>query len=170
MRLPLVLILLTTAAMAAEKPRAPAPRAQPAGPKKLGMFEDWTAATHTEAGQTICYAFTRAQSSAPALRGRGEVVLTVTQRGGARDAVAFSAGFAYPAGATLTAVADQTPVAVYAAQRSAFARDGKAAVGAFQRARQIVLKSPSGKGSVTDAFSLRGFSAAYAATLKACSR
>ena len=34
-----------------------------AGPKQIGKFEDWTAATHSESGQTVCYAFTRVQSS-----------------------------------------------------------------------------------------------------------
>ena len=79
----------------------PSPRSRPAsGPKSIGKFEDWQAATHAEAGQTVCYAFTRAQTSAPPQsQGRGDVVLTVTQRPGGRDAVAISAGFAYPANA-----------------------------------------------------------------------
>ena len=57
----------------------------------------------------MCYAFTRAQSSAPAVPGRGDVVLTVTERTGGRDAVAISAGFAYAANAAVAVNVDQQP-------------------------------------------------------------
>jgi hypothetical protein len=146
---------------------APAP-AKPAGPKSIGTFEDWTAATNIEAGQTVCYAFTRAQSSNPASPGRGQVVLTVTERSGGRDAVAISAGFTYAATAAVAVAIDQTTMEFYTAQRSAFARDGHAAVLAFQKSGKVIAKSPGPKGTVTDQFSLKGFSAAYAAIGKAC--
>ena len=141
---------------------------KPAGPKSIGVFEDWTAATNMEAGQTVCYAFTRAQSSAPPMSGRGQVVLTVTERSGGRDAVAISAGFAYAATAAVAVAIDQTTMEFYTAQRSAFARDGHGAVTAFQKSGKVVAKSPAPKGTVTDQFSLRGFSAAYGAINKAC--
>jgi hypothetical protein len=146
----------------------PAPAAKPGGPKSIGTFEDWTAATNMEAGQTVCYAFTRAVSSSPALPGRGQVVLTVTERSGGRDAVALSAGFTYSASAAVAVAIDQTTMEFYTAQRSAFARDGHAAVGDFQRSARVTAKSPTAKGTVTDQFSLKGFSAAYAAVTKAC--
>ncbi|MEJ1976049.1 MAG: invasion associated locus B family protein [Acetobacteraceae bacterium] len=153
----------------------PAPRASrpapPPPPRSIGKFEEWTAATHQEAGQTVCYAFTRAVSSSPPLPGRGDVVLTVTQRpGGVRDAVAISAGFAYAPNAEVSLQVDQTNLSFYTAQRSAFARDGHAAVLAFAHGRQAVAKSPSLRNTVvTDTFSLRGFSPAFAAVNKACS-
>jgi hypothetical protein len=142
----------------------------PAAPRAIGKFEDWTAATHQEAGQTVCYAFTRATTSSPPLPGRGDVVLTVTQRpGGARDAVAISAGFAYTANAEVTVQVESTALPFYTAQRSAFARDGHAAVAAFERGRQAVAKSPGLRNAtVTDTFNLRGFSPALAAINKAC--
>ncbi len=142
----------------------------PVLPRPIGKFEDWTAATHQEAGQTVCYAFTRAASSTPAVPGRGDVVLTVTQRpGGTRDVVAISAGFAYTANAEVQMQVDQTSLPFYTAQRSAFARDGHAAVAAFGRGRQAVAKSPAPhNAAVTDTFNLRGFSPAFAAINKAC--
>ncbi len=141
-----------------------------ATPKAIGRFEDWTAATHEEAGQTVCYAFSRASSSVPALPGRGDVVLTVTQRpGGSRDSVALSAGFAYAAGADVTLRVDQASLAFYTAQRSAFARDGRSTIAALERGRHAIAKSPGPRGTlVVDTFSLRGFSPAYAAINKAC--
>ncbi len=142
----------------------------PASPRAIGKFEDWTAATHQEAGQTVCYAFTRAATSTPPVAGRGDVVLTVTQRpGGARDAVAISAGFAYAPNAEVALQIEGPALPFYTSQRSAFARDGHAVVSAFERGRQAVAKSPGPRGAtVTDTFNLHGFSPAYAAMNKAC--
>jgi len=155
------------------RPHAPArpgparPAAQ--APKSIGKFDDWQAATHQEAGQLVCYAFTRATASAPALPGRGDVVLTVTQRTGGRDAVAISAGFAYPASAEVQVGVDASQLPFYTANRSAFARDGKAVVATFTKGRQAIAVSPGPRNAqVSDTFSLRGFSPAYAAINKAC--
>jgi hypothetical protein len=139
------------------------------GPKAIGKFDDWIAATHKEAGQSVCYAFTRAQSSMPALAGRGAVVLTVAQRASGRDAVAIEAGFAFAPNATVTVQADQTGLDFYTAQRAAFARNGHAAVTAFQAAGRAIARSPGPReATVTDTFSLKGFSAAYTAISKTC--
>ncbi len=65
------------AAPALAQSRHTAPRAghgAPVPPHSLGKFEEWTVATHQEAGQTVCYALTRAMSSNPPLPGRGDVV------------------------------------------------------------------------------------------------
>lgn len=148
---------------------APAPPAASAAPKSIGKFDDWQAATHQEGGQLVCYAFVRAGGSQPALPGRGDVVLTVTQRSSGRDSVAISAGFPYAADTEAQMTVDQVQIAFYTAGRSAFARDGRAAVAAFAKGREAVAKSPGPRNiSVTDTFSLRGFSPAYAAINKAC--
>lgn len=143
------------------------PAARPEGPKALGQFDDWTAATHVEAGQTVCYAFTRAlPGTGP---GRSEAILTVTERPVGRDAVAISAGFAYPPNAAVDVDVEQTKLDFYTASRNAFARDGHAAVVAFEKGRQAVAHSPGPRGAaVTEAFSLHGFEAAYAAINKTC--
>ena len=148
----------------------PAPARSANAPKSVGKFEDWQAATHQEGGTLVCYAFTFASASAPVLPGRGNVVLTVTQRPGSHDAVAISAGFAYPAGSEAQLQVEGTQMPFYTANRSAFARDGRAVVAAFEKARQAVVKSPAPRNvSVSDTFSLRGFTPAYAAVNKACS-
>ena len=155
----------------APKPAAAAPAAASTAntPKRIGKFEDWTAATHVEAGQTVCYAFTTAQSSVPPVSGRGDVNLTVTERSPSRDAVAISAGFTYAANSAVAVQADTVAMEFYTAQRSAFARDGKAAVQAFLKGKQVLARSPNPKGgTVTDQFSTKGFTAAYAAINKAC--
>lgn len=169
MRIFLVILLcLPVFAHAQTKPAAKAAPAANA-PKALGKFDDWQAATFNEGGQTVCYAFTRARTSAPAVPGRGDVLLTVTHRQAVRDAVSLGAGFAYPAGATVTLQAEKVALDFYTDKRSAFARDGKAAVAAFSKSAGVVAKSPGPKAAVvTDSFSLKGFSKAYEAIGKAC--
>lgn len=161
--------LVIAAAPAAQKPPAHPAHPRANAPKSIGTYGDWQAATHVEAGQTVCYAFTRAQSSAPAMQGRGDVVLTVTERQSSRDAVAISAGFSYAANAAVNVQIDQIALDFYTAQRSAFARDGKAAVAAFRKANTAVAHSPGPKGAqLTDTFSLKGFDAAYSMINKTC--
>jgi hypothetical protein len=174
-RLLAVLVVLPVVSASAAETRTshPAPqrthRPSAAGPKRIGKFDDWQAATHQEAGQPVCYAFTRPTSSTPVLPGRGDVVLTVTERSGGRDAVALTAGFPYPPNAEVDLVAEGVTLPFYTSGRSAFARDGRAAVQLFSKGRQAVARSPGPRGTaVADTFSLRGFSQAYAAISKAC--
>jgi hypothetical protein len=142
---------------------------KPDGPKLIGKFDDWIAATHPESGVPVCYAFTRAQSSIPALAGRGGVVLTVTQRPSGRDAVAIESGFSFAPDATVTVQADQTGLDFYTHQRAAFARNGHDSVTAFKAAGRAIARSPGPHdATVTDTFSLKGFTAAYEAINKAC--
>lgn len=153
----------------AQVKKKPAATDQKAKPKLDGTFDDWTAVTHREAGQPVCYAFTRAQSSSPTLPGRGPAIMTVTQRASGRDAVAMEAGFAFAPGAAVTVQADQAGLEFYTAQRAAFARNGRAAVTAFQTAGRAIARSPGPKDvKVTDTFSLKGFKAAYAQISKSC--
>jgi hypothetical protein len=162
--LAVALLVLPTLADSAEKPKP-----KPTGPLAIGTFDDWTAATDKEGGQTICYAFTRAHASAPALSGRGDVVLTVTERPALRDAVAITAGYTFPPNAAGKLSVDASAFDFYTAQRSAFARDGRAVVRAMQHAKQAVMKAPGPKDAdITDTFSLRGFRRAYDAVLKHC--
>jgi hypothetical protein len=162
------LLLAMHPAFAAQKKPAPSP-SHANGARALGHYDDWVAAVHPESGQPVCYAFTRATKSSGAGPGRGDVVLTVTQRGAGHDTVAISAGFAYAPNASVHVDVDSNGFEFYTAQRSAFARDGHAAVAAFERGRQVVAHSPGPKGTViADSFSLRGFTAAYNAIRKAC--
>lgn len=152
-------------------PEKPPVKAVPAaGPKEIGKFEDWIAATHEESGQVVCYAFVRAKTSVPTLPNRGQVVLTVTERPSGRDAVALATGYGYPKGAAVTMQVLTTGLDFYTSGSDAFARDGKAAVAAFQKGEQAISRGPGPKEgqTVVDTFSLKGFSAAYAAINKAC--
>ena len=65
-RIPFLLCLsLVLAVPAAAQTKKPEPSAsgggrRPTRQRKSPQFDDWTAATHEEGGQTVCYAFTRA--------------------------------------------------------------------------------------------------------------
>lgn len=162
--LPLCLALVALPALAQQRPAAPA---QQPGPRQLGSFRDWTAATYQENGQKICYAFTRASKTEPARQG---VVLTVTHCPAGRDAVALSAGYAYPRNAEVTMAIGQTNLPFYTGGNSAFARDGAAVVAAMRGGSRAVMRGPGagGRGNANDQISLAGFSAAYDAIAREC--
>jgi hypothetical protein len=135
-------------------------------PKEIGQFTHWIAATHTEAGQLACYAFTRAGNEDPAT-GTGPV-LSVADRPSGRDVVAISGGPAFAKGSTLSVQVDHTALDFYTAGHDAFARDNKAAVAAFARGTTAVAHVPQAHGTSTLTFGLDGFSAAHEAMSKAC--
>jgi hypothetical protein len=148
-------------------------QAQQAAPTAIGSFQDWQAATFTEDGRRVCYAFTRAARSQPNVPNRGEVVLMVTHREGSRDQVAVRAGYTYPSGAEPSGVvearAGNVTLAFFTAGDAAFARDRAVTVEAFRRGRVLRLQGPGPRGgTVTDTFSLIGFTAAHRAISDAC--
>jgi hypothetical protein len=167
--IPVALVGLTAPPAAAAPKHHPAAKEAASKAKQLGKFDDWTAVTRDEGGQTVCYAFTYPSASVPKLSGRGKPVLTVTERPSGRDAVAFSAGFAFAANAETNLQVEQASLPFYTAGRFAFVRDGAAAVEAFRKGRDATMRSPASRGAqVSDTFSLSGFSAAYEAINKAC--
>jgi invasion protein IalB len=134
-----------------------------------GKFGDWTAATYGSGAAKACYAFTTAQGSAPAIAGRGAVMLTVTERKAAKDEVTLTAGYDYPAKATVSLNAGGGPIAFYTKGGTAFTSSGTAAITAFQAGSSAIAKSSAPGGvTVTDNFSLAGFSDAYSAITAAC--
>ncbi len=138
------------------------------GPNQ-GKYGDWTAAVYGSGGAKTCYAFTRATHSDPALPGRGTVMLTVTERAGAHDEVTLSAGYTYPRKAVVTLAVNSGTIDFYTKGDTAFTTDGGDAVTDFQQGSLASATSTKpGGGTVTDNFSLAGFSDAYSAITAAC--
>jgi hypothetical protein len=165
--LALVLALPPAAGLAQTKKPAPHP-SEPVA-KSIGVFENWQAATYIDGGQTVCYAFARPIKPAKPIAGRAEPVLSVAERPTIRDAVALAAGFPYAAGAVVPVTVGTTKQEFYTAGSSAFARDGTAMTAAMEKGDELVAVSPGpGKETSTDRFSLKGFSAAHAAIVRAC--
>ena len=145
-------------------------------PQRIGEFQAWTAATHTEGGQKVCYAFTRAtRSEGVPNRAPNNVLLVVTHRPKGRDQVALQAGYAYPrnadGGNPVQVSVGGTNLGFYTSGSSAFARDNKAALAALKGGREAVARGPlpnGGRGQASDSFSLAGFSAALDAISREC--
>ena len=138
-------------------------------PKPLGTFGDWKAATHPESGATVCYAYTFAKTSTPHMQGRGDVVLTIAQRPHERDGVAVLLGYQVLPHAGARVAAGGKDLHFYLEGRSAFAPHGAEAIAAFQAGREAVGRFPGPKNiTFVDTFSLKGFAAAYQASLTAC--
>jgi hypothetical protein len=148
---------------------APAAAMADAGPQPLGTFGDWTAASYGSGAGKACYAFTTAKTSSPALKKRGAVMLTVTQRPSAHNEVTLSSGYTYPKNPTVTLTIGANNIAFYTSGATAFTANGAAAVAAFQAGSTAAAKSSGPHAtSITDNFSLTGFSGAYSAITKAC--
>jgi invasion protein IalB len=161
---PAYAVALALALPAAAQQQRPAP-------DRLGAFQSWTAATHQEGGQKVCYAFTRAIRSEGAPASRGTVTLTVTHRPGGRDQVAVSVGYALARGAeSELAVGTQEFRSYGVVQSSAFFQNGAQLIAAFRSGREALTRTqgPQGRGTVTDTFSLSGFTAAYEAISREC--
>ncbi|MBE9606486.1 hypothetical protein IAI18_16605 [Acetobacteraceae bacterium H6797] len=154
----------------AQNRAAPQQQQRPAaGPQRLGTFQSWTAATYQEGGQKVCYAFARASKSEGG-GNRQNVMLIVTHRHNSRDQIALRAGYTYPRNAEVNVTIGTRELDFYTSGTDAFARDGGQAVAAFKAGRDVEAKGPAatGRGQVTDTFSLAGFSAAYDAISKEC--
>jgi hypothetical protein len=140
----------------------------PLGPNN-GQFGDWTAATYNVGGQKICYAFTTAQKVEPAAAAHDPVMLTVTERPGARDEVTISAGYSYPKDAEVSLAVGAQKFDFYTKDSTAYTTMGAPAAAAFKAGDVAVATGtgPHGK-PVTDTFSLKGVSGAEAAIIAAC--
>lgn len=150
--------------------------AQGQRPSKIGDFQSWTAATHAEGGQKVCYAFARAaRSEGVPNRAANDVLLVVTHRPKGRDQVALRPGYAYPRGAEggdpVQVSVGGANIGFFTSGGSAFARDNKAALSALRNGREAVARGPlpnGGRGQATDTFPLAGFSAALDAISREC--
>ena len=167
-RLLSLLPLLAPALLVVSAAAQQAPAAQP---RKLGQFQSWTAAVHTEAGHKICYAFSRASKAEGVVnRPANQVLLTVTHRPQGRDAVALRAGYAYPRNAEVKVQVGSNEFTFYTSGSDAHGRDGAAAVRAFRAGREVMARGPgpNNRGNASDSFALAGFAQAYEAISREC--
>jgi hypothetical protein len=137
-------------------------------PRRIGDYGSWTAAVHQDRGQKLCYAFTSAtRMSHP----RSDVRLMITRGRQGNDEVALAAGYRFPPRARVSVSVGRTALPFDPEGNVAFARNGQAAVSAFRRGNEAIARGPrrAGRtGTVTDVFSLRGFTAAHNAIRREC--
>jgi invasion protein IalB len=149
----------------------PADAQQRSQPQRLGNHQSWTAATHTENGQKVCYAFARAARSENGPQNRQSVTLTVTHRPSGRDQVAVSVGYPIPRGGESVLTIGSAEYRSYGVvSMSAFFQSGAQLIAAMRNGREATARSagPPGRPAVTDTFPLTGFAAAYDAINREC--
>jgi invasion protein IalB len=141
----------------------------PIGPNK-GRYGDWIAATYGSGSEKICYAFTMAIHTRPHISSRGIPMLTVTERHGSRDEISLTPGYKYPRNPTISLQAGKTKIPFDVQDNVGFTDNVSPALAAFtnESTATAISSGPKGTKTVTDSYSLNGFSAAYKAIVKAC--
>jgi hypothetical protein len=138
-----------------------------AQPKSLGVFQKWTAATYGSGSSEACYAF----SQAPVPKGgKGQpAMLTVTERPGNPTEISLSQGVTYAKDAKPFVMVGTQKLAFFTKNDMAYALHSDATTKAFAGGTDAVATSPGPNGkTVTDTFSLKGYSDAFKAIDKAC--
>ena len=136
-------------------------------PKPLGVFQKWTAASYGSGSNLACYAF----SLAPVPKGSKATpaMLTITERPGNPTEISLSQGVTYAKDAKTTVMVGSQKLEFFTKDNMAYALHGKATTAAFSGGSNAVATSPAPDGkTVTDTFSLSGYSDAYKAINKAC--
>jgi hypothetical protein len=134
-----------------------------------GKFGTWTAVESGTGSDRICYAFTSPQSSSPDWKGRGLVMLTVTEHQGVRDVVSITPGYTYPKNSTVSVTLGTDTVAFYALDNVALTQNETAALIGLDRQNVALVTSTGPDGQpVVDKYALEGFAAAYRAITEAC--
>jgi hypothetical protein len=103
---------------------------------------------------------------------RGDILLFVTYRPGAKGEVSFSGGYPFAGGSTVTLDVDGTSFDLFSDGEWAWSggpTDDDAILAALKKGSSAVLTAHSAKGTQTkDSFSLRGFTAAMDEAAKQC--
>lgn len=103
---------------------------------------------------------------------RGDILLFVTFRPGAKGEVSFSGGYPFAGGSTVKLDVDGTAFDLFTDGEWAWsggAEDDSAILAALKKGTTAVLTAHSAKGTQTqDTFSLRGFTAAMDEAAKQC--
>jgi hypothetical protein len=103
---------------------------------------------------------------------RGDILLFVTYRPGAKGEVSFSGGYPFAGGSTVTLDVDGTSFDLFSDGEWAWSggpTDDDAILAALKKGSAATLTAHSAKGTQTkDSFSLRGFTAAMEEAAKQC--
>lgn len=157
---------------------AQAAKSEAAAPKSLGSFDSWVSVELGNGASKACYMFARPAASEPKGAKRGEIMMVVTHRPGAKrqDEVSFQSGYPFKDGSPVAVDVDGKKFEFFTRldvdQEAAWARDpeaDKALVAAMRAGKTLKVKGTSARNTdTTDTFSLAGFSRAYTEIGKAC--
>lgn len=141
----------------------------------LGTFKDWEAYTFQEHKKNACAIWSKASQSKGKYKRRGDVMLFVTHRPGAkrRNEVSFETGYTFKQDSEVTVTIDaKKNFKLFTEAETAWsysAKDDAALVKAMRVGQTMTIKGESKRGTKTvDTFKLLGFTAAHNAINKAC--
>ncbi|MGR3484227.1 MAG: invasion associated locus B family protein [Paracoccaceae bacterium] len=158
---------------------APAALAQNASDNRVAANTDWSVFEETSPQE--CWAVSAPKETVNTRGGqpvsvrRGEILLMVFNRPGAqvREQVAFTGGYPFAAGSTVSMQVGDTSYDLYTEGEWAWPatpEDDARIVAAMKRGSDAVLTARSGRGTQTqDRFSLLGFTAATEEASRRCS-
>jgi hypothetical protein len=159
-RLPLALLLLALPLVASADTA-----------KLLGKSGDWESFTYAEKGGKVCYMASKPKKSAGAPKNRSVAYITITHRTADKSfgVVNVMQSIAYRKDSPPVLEIGGTKFNLYVSGDSAWARDDKAIVAAFLKAKTATVHGTPAKGdAVVDTYSLDGFMSAYMDIGKAC--
>ncbi|MFN4284262.1 MAG: invasion associated locus B family protein [Alphaproteobacteria bacterium] len=149
--------------------------AQAAAPRVLGTFNDWEAYQLIEGtNQRTCYMASQPTKKEPGNVKRGDVLVFVTHRPADKERDVVNVQFGYPlrAGKDVQVTIGDAKFSLFPNGEAAWTRgaaDDKAMVAAMMKGASMTVTGLSERGTKTvDTYSLRGFTAAYRETTKAC--
>ena len=143
-------------------------------PQLIETFGSWSAFVGAEAGKKICYMGSVPKKEKGKYERRGDTFTLVTHRPAEKrfDVVSVEAGYNFKEGSEMMVFIGGQDYSLFTRGAGAWARDTKAdraLVGAMSRGLEMVVKGTSMRANLTeDIYSLSGFSAAHAASAKAC--
>lgn len=142
--------------------------------KALGSFGDWTAVADGDGKKRLCYIGSVPKKAEGKYTTRGDAHFLVTHRPAdkVKGEISVSAGYTYKEGKDAEAEIDGRNFKLFTRGENAWAYDAasdKAMVAAMKAGRQLIVRGTSSRGTATtDTYSLAGFTAALAASDKAC--
>ena len=136
--------------------------------------DDWSAFTDDEGGKKVCYVGSEPKKETGDYKARDETFMLVTQRPAEKsmDVVSVTAGYTYKKDSEASITVGNETFRLFTDAGLAWAPDAKAdlaIVAAMKKGANMTVVGTSARGTITtDIYSLKGFSAAYAAANKAC--
>lgn len=139
--------------------------------KLLSRSGDWESFTYAEKGGKVCYMASKPKKSSGAPKNRASAYITITHRTADKSygVVNVMQSVAYKKDSPPVLEIGGTKFTLYVSGDSAWARDDKAIVAAFLKAKTATVHGIPAKGDpVVDTYSLDGFMSAYMDIGKAC--
>ncbi len=147
----------------------------PALAERVSEHGNWTVFKEKDKGSTMCFLSSQPTKSQGKYKKRGDIYAIVSHFPAEKltNEVGFQAGYTLKKGSDATVSIDsKAPFKLFTDGEGAWAYDKKsdiALVAAMKKGTAMVVRGVSARGTkTTDTYSLRGFTAAHGASLKAC--